>query len=91
VIRTFQKYEELRRLVMVVGIDELSSADRILYERARKLQNFLTQPFAIAEAYTGKKGAYVTVLETIKGCEDVIAGRFDKKPEEEFYMVGALG
>lgn len=90
VIRIFQKYEELRRLVLVIGIDELSSADRILYERARKLQNFLTQPFAIAEVYTGRKGAYVSLNETLKGCEDIISGRYDKKPETEFYMTGAL-
>ncbi len=90
VIRTFQKYEELRRLVLVIGIDELSAADRILYERARKLQNFLTQPFTIAEAYTGKKGAYVETDITLKGCEDILGGRFDRKPEEEFYMIGPL-
>jgi F-type H+-transporting ATPase subunit beta len=57
VIRIFQRYEELRRIVLVVGIDELSSSDRIIYERARKMQNFLTQPFFVGEAYTGKKGA----------------------------------
>jgi len=90
VIRIFQKYEELRRLVLVIGVDELSSADRTLYERARKLQNFLTQPFAIAEVYTGRKGAYVPLNETLKGCEDIISGRYDKKPETDFYMVGAL-
>ena len=88
VIRIFQKYEELRRLVLVIGIDELSSADRIIYERARKLQNFLTQPFAIAEVYTGRKGTYVELGDTLKGCADIIAGRYDKKPEEHFYMIG---
>ena len=88
VIRIFQKYEELRRLVLVIGIDELSAADRTLYERARKLQNFLTQPFFIAEPYTGKKGAYVEINGTLKGCEEIIAGRYDKRPEEEFYMIG---
>lgn len=90
VIRVFQRYEELRRIVLVVGIDELSAADRILYERARKLQNFLTQPFFVGEAYTGKKGAYVTIEETLSGCEKIIAGRVDNKPEEEFYLIGAL-
>ena len=89
-IRIFQRYEELRRIVLVVGIDELSSGDRILYERARKLQNFLTQPFFVAEAYTGKKGAYVTVGETLEGCEKIIGGRVDAKPEGEFYLIGAL-
>jgi F-type H+-transporting ATPase subunit beta len=89
-IRMFQRYEELRRIVLVVGIDELSSADRTLYERARKLQNFLTQPFFVAEAYTGKKGAYVSSPETLDGCEKIMNGKFDHKPEEEFYLIGAL-
>jgi F-type H+-transporting ATPase subunit beta len=90
VIRIFQRYEELRRIVLVVGIDELSSADRIIYERARRLQNFLTQPFFVAEVYTGKKGEYVTLDETLDGCERIIAGKFDTRPEEEFYLIGAL-
>jgi F-type H+-transporting ATPase subunit beta len=90
VIRIFQRYEELRRIVLVVGIDELSSADRIIYERARKLQNFLTQPFYVAEAYTGKKGEYVSLEQTLEGCEKIIAGRMDNEPEEKFYLIGAL-
>jgi len=88
VIRTLQRYEELRRIVMVIGIDELSAGDRIIYERARKLQNFLTQPFFVAEAYTGKKGEYVTIQQTVDGCEKIIAGHFDRKPEGDFYMIG---
>jgi len=90
VIRIFQRYEELRRIVLVIGIDELSSADRIIYERARRLQNFLTQPFFVAEAYTGKKGEYVTLPQTLAGCEKIIAGRVDSTPAEEFYLIGAL-
>jgi F-type H+-transporting ATPase subunit beta len=89
-IRILQRYEELRRIVLVIGIDELSTADRVIYERARKLQNFLTQPFFVAEAYTGKKGQYVTTEETIRGCEGIIEGRFDQNPEGEFYLIGAL-
>jgi F-type H+-transporting ATPase subunit beta len=89
-IRIFQRYEELRRIVLVVGIDELSSADRIIYERARKLQNFLTQPFFVAEAYTGKKGEYVSLEQTLDDCEKIISGRVDQKKEEEFYLIGAL-
>ena len=89
-IRIFQRYEELRRIVLVVGIDELSSADRIIYERARKLQNFLTQPFFVAEAYTGKKGEYVSLAQTLDGCERIIGGRVDGTPEQSFYLIGAL-
>jgi len=88
VIRILQRYEELRRIVMVIGIDELSASDRIIYERARKLQNFLTQPFFVAEAYTGKHGEYVTIPETVEGCEKIIAGHYDRRPEGDFYMIG---
>ena len=90
VLQTFYKYEELRKLVLVIGLDELSPADRLIYDRARKLQNFLTQPFAVAEAYTGKKGHYVPLEETLQGCEEILAGRHDKRAEEEFYMIGPL-
>ena len=89
-IRVFQKYEDLRRIVLVIGIDELSAADRIIYERARRLQNFLTQPFFVAEAYTGKKGQYVTREQTLEGCEMILSGKFDQKPDGEFYLIGAL-
>jgi len=88
VIRILQRYEELRRIVMVIGIDELSAADRTIYERARKLQNFLTQPFFVAEAYTGKHGEYVTIPQTVDGCEKIIAGHYDRRPEGDFYMIG---
>ena len=90
VIKIFQRYEELRRIVLVVGIDELSTSDRTLYERARKLQNFLTQPFFVAEAYTGKKGEYVSRDLTLEGCEKIMTGRVDSIPEEEFYLIGAV-
>jgi F-type H+-transporting ATPase subunit beta len=90
VIRAFQKYEELRRIVAVIGLEELSQADRTLYARARKLQNFLTQPFFVAEAYTGKAGEYVPVAQTVEGCERILSGRVDAVPEEKFYMIGQL-
>ncbi|MBU1871421.1 MAG: F0F1 ATP synthase subunit beta [Candidatus Omnitrophica bacterium] len=89
-IRILQRYEELRRIVIVIGIDELSSGDRIIYERARKLQNFLTQPFFVAEAYTGKQGEYVTVQQTLEGCQKIISGHLDRKPEGDLYMIGAV-
>jgi len=89
-IRMFQRYEELRRIVLVVGIDELSSSDRTIYQRTRKLQNFLTQPFFVAEAYTGKAGQYVTMEQTLEGCERIITGKLDHKPEQELYLIGAL-
>jgi F-type H+-transporting ATPase subunit beta len=90
VIRILQRYEELRRIVIVIGIDELSASDRIIYERARKLQNFLTQPFFVAEAYTGKSGEFVTVEQTLEGCEKIISGHIDRRPEGDLYMIGKL-
>ncbi len=90
VIRIFQRYEELRRIVLVVGIDELSYADRIIYERARRLQNFLTQPFFVGEAYTGRKGEYVSLEKTLEGCERIISGKLDSRKAEEFYLIGVI-
>jgi len=90
VLKVFNKYEELKRIVMVIGVDELAKADRLLFERARKLQNFLTQPFAVAEAYSGKKGEYVTIPDTVSGCERILSGNEDSNPEQSFYMIGAL-
>ena len=90
ILRVLQKYEELRRIVAVIGLDEPSQADRTLYARARKLQNFLTQPFFVAESYTGKAGEYVTVSQTVEGCERILAGRVDNVPEEKFYMIGQV-
>lgn len=90
VIRTFHKYEELQRIVAIIGIEELSKNDRIIFHRARKLDNFMTQPFFVAEAYTNKKGQYVPLQETLAGCEKIIAGRLDSTPDEDFYMRGAL-
>ena len=89
-IRIFNKYEELRRIVAVVGVDELSRADRTLFDRARKLQFYLTQPFFVAESYSGMKGVYVTIKQSLDGCERIIDGRVDRIGEEKFYMIGSL-
>jgi F-type H+-transporting ATPase subunit beta len=88
VMRIFTKQSELKKIVPVVGVEELSQADRVLYERARKLENFLTQPFFVAEAYTGKKGEYVPIKATLEGCGKIIKGRLDNIPEERFYLIG---
>jgi F-type H+-transporting ATPase subunit beta len=89
-LRILTKYEELRRIVAVIGIDELSQGDRTLYERARKLQNFMTQPMFVAESYVGKKGQYVSLKETLDGVEMIIDGKFDDRSEEDFYMIGKV-
>jgi F-type H+-transporting ATPase subunit beta len=90
VLRILNRYEELRRIVAIVGVEELSGGDRIIFERAQKLQNFLTQPFFCAEAYTGKKGEYVSLDATLEGCERIVSGQVDKVQAESFYMIGAL-
>lgn len=89
-LRIFAKYKELKKIVPVVGIEELSKADKILYERARKLENFLTQPFFVAESYTGRKGTYVSLKDTLEGCDKIISGKMDTIPEEKFYFIGKV-
>ena len=90
VLRIFTKYDELKRIVAVIGIDELAKADRTLYERARKLQNFLTQPMFVAEAFTGRNGQFVKVEETLDSIEKIVDGRTDELAEEDFYMIGKV-
>jgi len=90
VLKILNKYEELRRIVSVIGVEELSKEDRIMFERARRLQNFLTQPFFAAELYTGKKGEYVPLEKTLDSCEKIISGELDNKPAEDLYMIGSL-
>lgn len=90
VLKTFTKYEDLKRIVAVIGLDELSIADRVVYERARKLQYFLTQPFFVAETYTGRQGAYVPLDDTLSGCARILSGEFDSIAEGKFYLIGKI-
>ncbi len=90
VIRHFQKYKELERIVSIIGKEELSKQERIIFERAIKLQNFLTQPFFTGELYIGMKGIYVPLEETILGCEKIVSGRLDSIAEDKFYMIGPI-
>jgi len=90
VLKILNRYEELRRIVAIIGVEELSKEERLIYERAKRVQNFLTQPFFTAELYTGRKGAYVNLEDTLMGCEKIIEGRVDKIPEDQFYLIGAL-
>lgn len=89
-LKIFTKYEGLRKIVAVIGIDELSNVDRVLYERAKKLQYFLTQPFFVAEVYTGRKGEYISIKDTLDGCAKIISGRMDSVPEDKFYLIGKI-
>lgn len=90
VIRHFQKYKELERIVSIIGKDELSQQERIVFERAMKLQKFLTQPFFVAEIYTGRKGAYVKREDTVDGCARIMDGEFDDLSDDKFYMRGSI-
>lgn len=90
VIRHFQKYEDLQRIVAIIGKEELSQEERVTFERTKRLQNFFTQPFFAAELHTGKKGVYVTLKETLKGCHRILSGDMDGFPEEKLYMIGAI-
>lgn len=90
VVKYFQKYEELQHIVAIIGKEELYKHERVIFERAIKLQNFLTQPFFTAEVYTARPGVYVGLEETIKGCEMILSGIMDNTPDDKFYMIGAL-
>jgi F-type H+-transporting ATPase subunit beta len=85
-----QRYKELQDIIAILGMDELSDEDKLSVSRARKIQRFLSQPFQVAEAFTGTPGKYVPLKETIKGFKEVVDGKMDDIPEQAFYMVGAV-
>jgi F-type H+-transporting ATPase subunit beta len=87
---TLQRYKELRDIIAILGMDELSPEDKLAVSRARKIQRFLSQPFNVAEVFTGQKGKYVPLKETIKGFKMIVDGDCDQLPEQAFYMVGPI-
>ncbi|MCB5189028.1 F0F1 ATP synthase subunit beta [Methylobacillus caricis] len=87
---TLQRYKELRDIIAILGMDELSPEDKLAVARARKIQRFLSQPFHVAEVFTGAPGKYVTLKDTIKGFKAIVNGEYDHLPEQAFYMVGAI-
>jgi F-type H+-transporting ATPase subunit beta len=87
---TLARYKELRDVIAILGMEELAEEDRLLVQRARKIQRFLTQPFVVAEAFTGRKGVYIPVDETLRGFEMILSGDLDKIPERMFYMTGTI-
>ena len=87
---TLQRYKELRDIIAILGMDELAPEDKLLVARARKIQRFLSQPFHVAEVFTGAPGKYVTLKETIRGFKGIINGEYDHLPEQAFYMVGGI-
>ena len=87
---TLQRYKELRDIIAILGMDELSPEDKLAVGRARKIQRFLSQPFFVAEVFTGAQGKYVTLKETIANFKAIVAGEYDHLPEQAFYMVGTI-
>jgi F-type H+-transporting ATPase subunit beta len=85
-----QRYKDLQDIIAILGMDELSEADKLTVARARKIQKFLSQPFHVAEQFTGYKGVYVPLAETIRGFREVAEGKHDDLPEQAFYMVGTI-
>jgi F-type H+-transporting ATPase subunit beta len=85
-----QRYKDLQDIIAILGIDELSEDDKLTVSRARKIQKFLSQPFFVAEQFTGAKGAYVTVSETVRGFKEIVEGKHDDVPEQAFYLVGTI-
>ena len=87
---TLQRYKELKDIIAILGMDELSEEDKLAVNRARKIQRFLSQPFFVAEVFTGSPGKYVSLKDTISGFKGLLAGEYDDLPEQAFYMVGSI-
>lgn len=87
---TLQRYKELKDIIAILGMDELSEEDKLTVSRARKIQRFLSQPFFVAEIFTGSPGKYVSLAETIRGFKGIVEGEYDNVPEQAFYMVGTI-
>jgi F-type H+/Na+-transporting ATPase subunit beta len=85
-----QRYKDLQDIIAILGIDELSDEDKLTVSRARKIQRFLSQPFHVAEQFTGFKGKYVKLADTIKGFREIAEGKYDALPEQAFYMQGTI-
>ena len=85
-----QRYKELQDIIAIMGMDELSEVDKVIVARARKIQRFLSQPFTVAEQFTGMEGKYVPLKETIRGFKEIIEGKHDNLPESAFLFVGTI-
>ena len=85
-----QRYKELKDIIAILGMDELSEEDKLAVARARKIERFLSQPFHVAEVFTGSPGKYVSLKDTITGFQGILDGEYDHLPEQAFYMVGSI-
>ncbi|PIT90288.1 MAG: F0F1 ATP synthase subunit beta, partial [Candidatus Komeilibacteria bacterium CG10_big_fil_rev_8_21_14_0_10_41_13] len=88
--KVLQRYKDLQDIIAILGMEELSDEDKQIVSRARKVQRYLSQPFFVAEAFTGTPGQYVPLQETIRGFKEILEGRHDDKPEQAFYMKGKI-
>src|SRR6202008_3906790 len=88
--RVLQSYKSLQDIIAILGMDELSEEDKLVVARARKIQRFLSQPFHVAEVFTGSPGKFVALEDTIKGFKGICEGKYDDLPESAFYMVGTI-
>jgi F-type H+-transporting ATPase subunit beta len=88
--QVLQRYKDLQDIIAILGIDELSEDDKLTVARARKMQRFLSQPFHVAEQFTGMKGRYVKIQDTVRGFREILDGKHDDVPEQAFYMVGTI-
>jgi F-type H+-transporting ATPase subunit beta len=88
--KVLQRYRDLQDIIAILGMDELSPEDKLMVQRARKIQRFLSQPFHVAEIFTGSKGQYVTTAETVRGFKEILEGKHDEVPETNFYMKGGI-
>ena len=89
--RVLQRYKDLQDIIAILGMDELTDEDKLVVQRARKIERFLSQPNFVAEQFTGTPGEYVKLEDTIKGFQEIIDGKHDELPEQAFYMVGDIG
>ncbi len=88
--KTLQTYKDLQDIIAILGMDELSEEQKLTVTRARKIQRFLSQPFHVAEQFTGAPGRYVKVADTVKGFKEIVEGKHDEIPEKAFYMKGTI-
>ena len=88
--QSLQRYKDLQDIIAILGVDELSEDDKLTVARARKMQRFLTQPFFVAEVFTGSPGRYVKIEDTVRGFKEILDGKHDDLPEAAFYMVGSI-
>jgi F-type H+-transporting ATPase subunit beta len=88
--KTMQRYKDLQEIIAILGMEELSEDDKLAVGRARKIQRFLSQPFFVAQRFTGREGKSVPIAETVRGFKEILEGKHDDLPEQAFYMVGTI-